>query len=292
MPRGKTGPIALTLKVLVLPQRTRKIAIYRLEDPTAPLTQFTQDPAVALPTDAEILATCNDCFEQCGVKFELHPSSGNYQYPYDTRGYSQEKGYSTDLPARTSDGKLDSDERRAFMEEKWEPPIPPATEPIKHDAPIDTLFPVKIGNPDTHVVIIFKESGMPYGEDYPGLMQRGFAGSGVFARNLQQKTQISLVVAHEIGHELGLSKAGVNEDGDDRGGHDQPPYSIPIARDHTNGVAPVHPGNSFVKHKSAPNRALMQAGTPEGTAALFELPWIYGRWIRWEDWKWANERAK
>lgn len=54
-----------------------------------------------------------------------------------------------------------------------------------------------------------------------------------------------------------------------------------------NSLAPVHPGNIPYPHKPSPNRALMQSGTPEPTG----LPWIYGRWMRSEDWEWANNVA-
>jgi hypothetical protein len=75
---------------------------------------------------------------------------------------------------------------------------------------------------------------------------------------------------------------------DEDGKHDQPPYSAAVAQDQPNGIAPVHPGNSPFPHKLAPNRALMQSGTPEqGT-----LPWVYGRWMRSEDWKITNDIAK
>ena len=279
--RGQINTVLLTLKVLVLPQREKHLAIYRLEDPGAPLTQFAQPPVVDLPTDDEIVAACNDCFEQAGVHFTLHSSSGSYQFPYDTRGLTLAAGYSSVFPLRDSDGKLTEDEKRALME-SYTPVNGQERKPAADD-----IFPVKTGDIETFRMILIKESGIPYGAEYPGQMVRGFAGTGLFARNLQQKTQISLAVAHESGHLLGLSKAGADGEGDDGAGHDQPPYSAPVTQDQPNGVAPVYPGSAPFKYKPNPNHALMQAGTPESDG----LPWVYGQWMRQEDWQKANDKA-
>lgn len=81
VPIGSTGPAILTLKVWVLPQREMALAIYVLEDPDAPKTQFANAPVVSLPSNTEILAVVNDSMKQAGVRFTLHPSSGTYSFP-------------------------------------------------------------------------------------------------------------------------------------------------------------------------------------------------------------------
>ncbi|MEI6607429.1 MAG: hypothetical protein WCP35_19130, partial [Verrucomicrobiota bacterium] len=214
--RDQINTVLMTLKVLVLPQREKHLAIYRLEDPGAPRTQFAQPPVVDLPTDDEIVAACNDCFDQAGVHFTLHSSSGSYQFPYDARGLTLEAGYSSEFPLRASDGKLTADEKQALMES-----YTPLNGQERNPA-ADDIFPVKTGDIETFRMILIKESGLLYGTDYPGQMIRGFAGAGLFARNLQQKTQISLATAHEAGHILKISTKD-NEPGSS--GHHQPPFS-------------------------------------------------------------------
>lgn len=282
VPLGKTGPVAITLKVLVMPQRQKQIAIYRIEDSGAPQTQFSEAPAVELPSNEEILEVCNDCFIQAGVNFTLHPSSGDYNYPYDTRGFTEHWRYSASAQSRASDGKLDNREQGALFDD-FE-----YSSNNKENAAIDDVVPIKLGDANVFRVFIIKESGIPYGEEYPGLMIRGFAGNGLFAKNLQRKLQISIAAAHEIGHVLKLSRPRGIPGGDDEGGHDQPPYSYAVAQDHPNNLFPVHPGNSPFLVKIAPNRALMQAGTPESEG----LPWVYGRWMCKKDWELANTSAK
>ena len=276
--RDQINTVLMTLKVLVLPQREKQLAIYRLEDPGAPRTQFAQPPVVDLPTDDEIVAACNDCFDQAGVHFTLHSSSGSYQFPYDTRGLTLEAGYSSEFPLRASDGKLTADEKQALMES-----YTPLNGQERNPA-ADDIFPVKTGDIETFRMILIKESGLPYGTDYPGQMIRGFAGAGLFARNLQQKTQIFLATAHEAGHILKISTKD-NEPGSS--GHHQPPFSAVVNQDQPNGNAPIYPGASPFKYKPDPNHALMQSGTPDSDG----LPWVYGQWMRQEDWQNANDKA-
>ncbi len=270
IPLGTNAPALLTLKIRVLPQRQKELAIYVLEDPNAPITKFTTAPVVELPSAAEILAVCNDCFKQAGVKFTLHPSSGTYQFPYDTRGFNLEEGYSAQLPVRFSDGKVSAEEQRA-LGEGYEN-RPPTS---------DLIFPIPHSDPNVLRIIVIKESGIPYDANIPdGPKVRGGAtGIFLYARNLP--LQIPIAAAHEIGHFLGLST--VAEDGN----HDQPPFADAVDLDYPNSVAPVFPGNTPFPHKPSPNHALMQSGTPE----LSGLPWVYRRWMRNEDWLLANNIA-
>jgi hypothetical protein len=271
---GATGSAILTLKVWLLPQREMGLAIYVLEDPDAPLTQFANAPTVPLPSNTEILAIVNDSMKQAGVRFTLHPSSGAYSFPYDTRGYNPELGYSDQLPSRVSDGRLSIEEKTALFD-------PFGSRP----GIADGIFPVQRGDPQNRRIIFIKESGVPYDSvNAPnGPMVRGLSGGIVlFVRNLPQ--QVGVAAAHEVAHTLGgLSTA----DDDGGGGHDQPPFSYAVTVDQPHGVPPVHPGNEIYQHKPTPNQALMQSGSPESAG----LPWVYGRWMRRQDWEIANLAA-
>ena len=271
VPIGTTGPAVIILKVKVLPQREKGLAIYVLEDPNAPLTQFNQNPKVNLPTNNEILETCNDCFKQAGIKFTLHPSSGKFQFPYDTQGIQLIEGYSPDLPVRQSDGKLTEIERQALANSF-------GTRPGK----ADIIFPIHKDDPNTFRVIILKESGIPYeGPNAGNFKVRGLAsGIFLFARNLP--LQIPLTTAHEIGHALRISRRDLD------GGHHQPPFAKEVESDKPNEVQPKYPGNTPFLHRPTPNRALMQSGAPEHNG----LPWAYGRWMDNADWEFANVNAK
>jgi len=243
-----------------------------LEDPTAPLTQFASSPVVPLPSAADILAVVNDSMKQAGVRFTLHPSSGTYSFPYDTRGLNLELGYSGQLPIRITDGRMSDEERQALFD-------PFGSRP----GVADGVFPVQRNDPQNRRIILIKESGVPY-SDPNGPMVRGLSsGIVLFVRNLP--LQVPLAAAHEVGHTLGGSE-GLSTAAED-GGHDQPPYSFAVATDQPNGVAPVHPGNQIYQHRPQPNRALMQSGTPEPDG----LPWVYGRWMRSQDWDLGNRGA-
>lgn len=93
-----------------------------------------------------------------------------------------------------------------------------------------------------------------------------------------------MTCAHELGHRLLGGAGGINDDG---GGHDDPPYPYLVVIDQPNGNPPVHPGNDFVTHKPTPCHVIMQSGAPEITG----LPWLYGRWMRHEEWIRANRIA-
>lgn len=277
VPTGSNGPAILTLKAWVLPQREMGLAVYVLEDPNAPLTRFASAPTVPLPSNAEILAVVNDSMQQAGVRFTLHPSSGTYSFPYDTRGYNLELGYSDQLPGRTSDGRLSLEEKTALFD-------PFGSRP----GIADGIFPVQRNDPQNRRIILIKESAVPYDSiNAPnGPMVRGLPGGIVlFVRNLPQ--QVALAAAHEVGHTLGSPQGLSTANDDGGGGHDQPPYSYAVSVDQPNGVPPLHPGNAIYQHKATPNRALMQSGAPEPAG----LPWVYGRWMRNEDWRRANRGA-
>lgn len=127
------GATFLTINVLVLPQRMMKLAIYTIEDPDSPLTQFASSPAVIVPSDEAILAVCNNAFEQAGVRFQLHPDRGVRERPYryDTWGlapFLAVHRYDSLLPARSPDGLFTEDEKSALIDSFGGAP-PPALNP-------------------------------------------------------------------------------------------------------------------------------------------------------------------
>lgn len=177
LPKAEGSAAILTLKVVVLPQREQQLAIYVLEDPNSPATQFGSSPVVPNPDFSAILATVNDTFRQAGVHFKLHSSSGTYQYPYDTKGIDWDgtrfdlARYSDTLPTRTGDGKLTIEEREAFLANG-------------NSSIANTIFPVPENHPTIKRFTIMKESGLPYTDDPGSPMIRGYAGGPmVFARN-------------------------------------------------------------------------------------------------------------
>ena len=262
----------LVLNVMVLPKRTIPVAIYTLEDPDSPATQFDKEPMVTLPTNEDTLEVLDDVFLQAGVQFTLHPSSGTLSFKYDTKPLDKvQMVYLGEGEDRDPDGRVSFEEYVAFFHN------PPGS------APADGLFEVDPQSFESARIIWVKESGYPYDfSDPEGSMIRGAETGMIFTRNLPN--QVKLAAAHEVGHQLGLSFAD-----DDGGAHDQPPYPLEVEADEPLGIAPQHPGDDFPEpHRTEPNRAIMQSGapTPEG------LPWMYGRWMQHRDWKRANEHAE
>jgi hypothetical protein len=241
------------LNIIVLPLRNEiAVRVYVIEDPTSTGTKFSTAPMITPPSNQLILDTLNDSFRQAGVRFKIDAGSTSTSNPTNI--------------------EYDDNDDGLMSQSEQETHVAPSN--------IDPNF-------DGIRVYFVKNSGFPYPQA-PQHMVRGFANppgqpphNFNFVANSNGYTH--LVVAHEIAHNLGLSLA--NEEG----GHDQPPYPKEVIGDNPNGVAPVFPG---VPHKSKPNDALLQAGTPEGQGVSFRLPWIHGRWIRHEDWEMANDTAK
>ena len=255
----------LVLKVMVLPKRGPiSVGVYHIEDSTSPDTEFATSPAVAKANAAAVVQVLNDAFKQAGVTFEVHGSSGDFDVQYDT----DELVWDTSNPnlhfwqvAPGSDGRLNSSEQPTIYEDRtWEANIP---------------------------VFLVKQSGIPYDPFDPNsLFVRASASSlsqeqepQVFIALKDSQGYAEIAIAHEIGHVLGLSTA--NDDDDD---HDNPPYPAQVDSDVSNLDPPLPPPG----HLSEPNAALMQGGAPVGGL----LPWPWGRWMRHQDWRAANELAE
>ena len=279
-PKNGAGSSYLTLNVMVLPQRELKLAIYTIEDPDSPLTQFASAPAVAVPSDDEILSVCNDSFKQAGIRFVLHPERGDRARPfrYDTWGLAEFLGvhrYDGLLPARSPDGVLTEDEKSGLVGTHADAPAPA----------LGALLPSAVAASDTIPILLFKDSGLPYDtNNLSGPKRRGLSGNGrvfLFLRNLEPHAAVA--AAHEVGHMLDAHKSG--------DGHDNPtvtpPFPFAVMNEFPYGVSPASPTDTRYPASPRPNVALMQGGWPTGEG----LPWPYGRWIRNEDWRRANLMA-
>ena len=281
VPFGRGGPAVLTLNVMVLPQREMKLAIYTVEDPDSPLTQFASAPAVTVPSDDEILAVCNDSFKQAGVRLVLHPERGDRARPfrYDTWGLAEfltVYRYDGLLPARSPDGLLTENEKSGLIGTHADAP-PPA---------LGSLLPAATAASDTIRIILFKDSGLPYdSENFSGPKKRALSSNGavfLFARNLDPN--VAVAAAHEVGHILDAHDTG--------DGHDNPtcipPFPSAVMTDLPYNALPTPPSDTRYAASPRPAVALMQGGWPTGGG----LPWPYGRWMRRENWNDANNTAK
>lgn len=298
-----TGTQIGTLKVMVLPPVTLELGLYTLEDPNSPKTQI----AHAMDWGNAILV-CNDVFSQAGVTFTLHESSGpndpdgegNMKGPHGKRYFPYDTAalvpifpeippgifdrYDLTLPARSGedvDGHMTRMERQAIFSGSTSPGyIQPAFELFE----CATL-------PETQSMVIVQAGAIPYGGEVPPFT-RGAAGKPgiLYAKNLVTLEQIYLAIAHEVGHNLGLSFA------DQEGGHDNPPFPPQVENDHPNGIQGEKPGPAYdgteaggTPHQDIPAKAIMQSGSPNAEG---QLPWLHGRWMRHEDWELANETAR
>lgn len=293
-----------TLNVMVLPPVTLELGLYTLEDPNSAKTQITH----ALNWN-DAIGVCNDVFKQAGVQFTLHESSGPADpdgagttkgpngkrfFPYDTAalvpifpdlyppGFFDR--YDLNLPPRSGeqvDGHMTSIEKQAIFSGSTHP---------GYEQPALDLFECAT-LPETQSMVIVQAGAIPYGGGGPPF-RRGSEGRPglLFARNLVSLEQIYLTVAHEIGHNLGLSFA------DQEGRHDLHPYPPQVENDNPNGIESVKPGPAYdgteeggTPHQDKPGKAIMMSGSPDAEG---KLPWLHGRWMRHEDWKLSNETAR
>lgn len=273
------GEVLKTLKVMVLPQWSIEAGLYSLEDLASSGTAIS-----GLPSWGDCITVCNDVFKQAGVSFTLHSSSGARTYPYDTRGFYEIftgvpiYGYDATAPLRTPDGAMTPDEMDALTKTYESNGIPVYLPPSLSLFECSTLD-------DTVSMVVVNAGAEPYSGSGPPYIRGGAGRPGfVYAKNLVSGAHLKLAIAHEIGHVLDLSQA--SEDGS----HDIPPYSDEVADDLPNGVAGVKPGPAYggTQHLDEPEKAVMASGSPAGG----KLPWLHGRWMRYEDWKAANQAAK
>jgi hypothetical protein len=220
---------------MALPKRGPiEIGIYRISDSTSAGTAFPGD----VPSNADILDTVNCVFEQAQVSFSLHTSSGSYDVEYDT----VTSPFTNGMWTSGSDGKWQLPEEDAYLD----------VDPSPWTAPIKIFLIRANGDSESFV----------YDPPYDAYFVRGFAAglplhSVIFTDGTSGQT--ALVVAHEIGHILGL--AVYNDDG----GHDSGPW--PDGEEH-----------------------LIRSGQPSGPVGSPTFP-VPGEWLRHEDWKKANDEA-
>lgn len=289
--KGSTQPL-LTLNVMVLPQRTLPLAVYEIEDPTSPDTTITGVPSID-----DFVTICNDVFKQAGVQFtavqqEGHDLSGTIYYPYDTREiYNYHYVDAAGAVDREPDTMLTRSEQEAF----FNTPLIENPEYRVFTRELEELG----GSKDNLNWALFRRGAISYSDisadPPPGPpFTRGGNIGWLGVQNLVEDLQLQLALAHEVAHVL------VGDSIDDDGGyHDLGPYPEGVEGDEPNGVPPEKPGNAFsgldvdgnalfeTEHLDEPNPAILSPGTP----ANGRLPWPYGRWMRNEEWKAANEEA-
>ena len=250
----------LVLKVMVLPKRGPiSVGIYHIEDDTSPDTEFATSPAVAKANPATVVQVLNDTFKQAGVTFEVHSSSDDYDVPYDISElvWIENPGVWSFVDGQ--DGRLTSHEAILIDDHQtWPADIP---------------------------IFFVKQSGELYLDfihDEDPVFVRGLADGTVAADDYHAWVSVSdsqgyveILAAHEVGHLFGLSTAVT--------GHDDPPHPDQVNAD----VFHLNPPSAQPGHLNEPNAALMQGGAPiDGL-----LPWPWGRWMRHQDWREANELA-
>jgi hypothetical protein len=186
--------------------------------------------------------------------------------PWGTSGIYR---YDPLLPVRTpneEDGILTADELSGLFFVFQGAPAPA----------IASILPSATSAPDTIRVVLFKDSGLQYGNSSSGGKIRGgnslLGDVYVFLRN--SDPQGALVAAHEGGHLLALD-------------HTPGPFAQAVKADLPNNQSPVFPTDTRYTSKPKPNVALLEAGAPDGG-----LPWPFGRWMQKEDWERANNAAE
>jgi len=250
----------LVLNVMVLPKRGPiSVGVYHIEDGTSPDTEFASSPAVAKANAASVVQVLNDVFKQAGVTFVVHGSSGDYDVPYDKKQYVWNESLQIWMEEDGQDGRLGWTDEDLLESQNWAAEIP--------------IFFVKMSG-EFYPEQVFREDPL-FARGVSSSVAEGPPEATVFL--LESGGFVELVTAHEVGHILGLSTA------DNQTQHHDPPYPDQVISDVSNLNPPLPPTG----HLSEPNAALMQGGAPVDGL----LPWPWGRWMRHQDWRAANQLA-
>ncbi len=224
------GKILSSLNVAILPKRSVSVGIYRISDSLSPQTSIA-----GAPIDDDIITTLNDVFSQAGVSFVKADAASGTGVHYDT-----------DLNGKFG-GKDDDDAIREFLAQRG------------------TVVP-KVD------FILMEESGIPYPSD-PNKFVRGtlfkldnfHEGRIIFVKTTNEAGgDVKIVVAHEMGHILGLTTRN--------------PTAVSGNDDHDPGPFPPT------------TDGLMKSGQPDPNTGI--LPKEPGLWLPHEDWTAANTGAK
>jgi hypothetical protein len=184
-----SGQICARLRVMALPPRTVSLGIYRVQDPTSVDTL-----SVGGPTDAQIMAALNDIYQQAGIRFVLEGSSSpsadspaTLNIRYDT--------YALGLTL-AGDGRVQESEDVTIMRET-------ANRPGRLKVYLANNSGLHRGSAlgrDDDVPLadrVYARGDTP--DDFGPLVQ-----SFVFTNTTADNKTVGLIVAHEVGHMLGL----------------------------------------------------------------------------------------
>jgi len=277
VPVGGGAPV-LTLKLMVMPLRVLKLGVYRLEDPNSSETELVSFPS--LTGQGGIETVLNDVLKQTGVRFQ-NGSSGVTSYPYDSKNLVYNDTLKPNLGYHYTSGLRDPGERDGIMKADEFSAFWNDFDPY-NDAPGPDL---KAGYPEDIVLFVTRRVAVDYVHDMnwePAVhvppYVRGGAGSGAYGENNGSTIQLVLAMAHEVLHNLDLFHEASAD------------FPTQVTADNPNGVAPQKPVAvwSGTEHLDQPERAIMVSGEPVNG----KFPWLFGLWMRHEDWKTANEDAR
>ncbi len=245
-----TNALLAQLKVRVLPEVVVPLAIYWVEDttrinqnPPDPRTKIQDFVITAVPNDT-IIAHLNLAYRQAGIRFVKDPSSGMKGANYDKNGNGQ------------LDSNADGNAELAVL----------AGAPNLQSAKLNLIM---LRGP------LLKEDRR--GHDKTGGWATVFAADGMLSgkqvfvftffaqNNADTFGNVFNVIAHEIGHALGLSTRKSLDPGTGK--------STDLFR-HDLGIFPQISTNPVLKQYGL----MWPKSTPQ-------------RWLRHEDWVFANERA-
>jgi hypothetical protein len=200
-----------TLEVLVLPERTVPIGIYRVTDPGSPATSPVEGP-----TDSEVINTLNDIYKQAGVKFSVQ-ASGNRSVSYDSN----------------SDGRVQHDEEASELGSI-------ATALASEPGAVKVILVRESGipyptDPSTHVRAVSANN-------FSFLFVKTIVDNG---------GDIAFIEAHEMGHVLDLPAANRDSSEHDVGPAPTGTGRLmgSGSRDPISGILPASPAGRWLPHE-------------------------------------------